>query len=139
MNLSNNTTSLQNILDTINNLPNAGENLDAELSTQDTLIAAIMTALEGKSAGGAKKTVSITMDCSPGGNARYYDADGKFNVVYAGESRTAEVLGGIVKYAYGVVESVTGDYVKGSTNGTTYVFFSDGGLIRVASDQGGSN
>lgn len=51
MSIKTNTTDLQALLEVANNLPTA-ENLDTELSTQDTLIANIMTALEGKTAGG---------------------------------------------------------------------------------------
>ena len=76
MKLANNTTSLQNILETVNSLPEAGENLDSELSTQDSLIAAIMTALEGKSVGNGKKTVSVTIDCTLGGNVSFQQQDG---------------------------------------------------------------
>lgn len=51
MSIKTNTTDLQALLEVANNLPTV-ENLDTELSTQDTLIADIMTALEGKTAGG---------------------------------------------------------------------------------------
>ena len=53
MPIKTNTTDLQALLEAANDLPVA-ENLDTELSTQDTLIANIMTALDGKTAGVSK-------------------------------------------------------------------------------------
>ncbi len=99
MSIKNNTTSLQELLEAVNNLPNAGSGgvdlpeltnegsandlmlgkelidangnvvsgsftIDNELTAQDSLIAQIATALEGKAAGGEQATPVISINSS---------------------------------------------------------------------------
>lgn len=64
MSIKTNTTDLQALLEVANNLPTA-ENLDTELSTQDDLIANIMTALEWEKGGGTEIcSVAVMLSCS---------------------------------------------------------------------------
>ena len=77
MSIKNNTTSLQSLLDTINNLPEASttpsENLDEEISTQETLIseqnikiAELAEVLANKSSGSYNSTSTIQISNNNG-------------------------------------------------------------------------
>ena len=67
-----NNVDLQGLIDTANALPDH-ENLDSELATQDTLIADIMTALEGKTAAKDPNIVAEATVTSNGSNGVYVD------------------------------------------------------------------
>lgn len=83
--LEGNNTDLQTILNTINNLPTAGSgetiNLDAEITTQDALIAELSTILEGKTAGnvGNIGTAIVTVELTGNdGVICFYYNNGQF-------------------------------------------------------------
>lgn len=81
MSIKTNTTDLQALLEVANNLP-VTENLNTELSTQDSLIAQIMTALEGKTAGGGAALESVTVRLGTGAILlTYYSTDGTAKTV----------------------------------------------------------
>lgn len=71
MSIKTNTASLQNLLDAVNNLPDAGvaENLDAEMSTQSTLlseqdakIAQLAEILSGKASGSGSSGGGVELE-----------------------------------------------------------------------------
>ena len=117
--LEGNNTDLQTILNKINDLPSAtqSENLDAEmsaqttaLSEQDTMIASIVTALEGKAAGGGVSTKRINLNWDD-------DIEGLCEITY--------VSNGEVKGLYGsnhqeVIEADYGLVIFNDPNGMSY-------------------
>lgn len=87
MSIKNNIANLQNLLETVNALPEAsnGENLEAEISTQATLlseqdakIAELAQVLAGKAGSGSGNlnTANITVNISYGTTFRYIGPDG---------------------------------------------------------------
>jgi hypothetical protein len=78
--LENNNIDLQSILDTINNLPEAtaSVNLDAEIADQDSVIAQIQAALEGKAAGGSEPVLQ-TKTVTPSTSTQTVVPDGGYD------------------------------------------------------------
>ena len=104
-----NNTDLQAVLETINNLPEAGvsENLDEEITTQeekiasqDELIASITAALEGKAAGGgnSSKIINLNWDDDYEGTCEivYLSNDGAKVLYRANDIETIEANYGVV-------------------------------------------
>ena len=105
--LQNNNMDLQSLIDKANVLPDK-VTLDAEiiaqeekLSTQDTLIASMMAALEGKVAGNSSKTKTIYLDWSEDAELIneivYLNAQGQFITVEAFDNITS------IEAEYGIV------------------------------------
>lgn len=120
------------------------ENLDAELSTQDDLIAQITAAVGGKAVPGEqKKTVSVTISVSSDARntAMYCEENRGVTIVSTGKTVTVDALYGIVTLTTSTTASVecTGDHT-GLGNGTE-LFFSDGGTYSVSRfiNSGGEN
>lgn len=115
------------------------ENLDAEITTQDNLIAQIATALEGKtgaSGGSSKNTINVTINAASA-PVYYFDADGTACEVSMGNNVSVDVLYGVVTYyAHMTIQAVlSGTYVE-HTNATsaragTVCFLEDGGSIEL--------
>lgn len=121
MSIKTNTTDLQAVLEAVNNLPEAttAENLDEELATQDTLIADIMTALDGKSAGGASGTNILTFAI----DVTEYQAEEGMTWVEWYESDYNTSNGEVTVTDYGVsVSDELGSYA-------VYYTFTNGGLM----------
>lgn len=86
MSIKNNTTTLQTILNTIANLPEAGEDLDKELSTQETLllvqhekIAELTEILAGKASGGSKEPILQNKTVTPTISTQTITADSGYD------------------------------------------------------------
>ena len=105
--LQNNNMDLQSLIDKANVLPDK-VTLDAEiiaqeekLSTQDTLIASMMAALEGKVAGNSSNTKTIYLDWSEDAELIneivYLNAQGQFITVEAFDNITS------IEAEYGIV------------------------------------
>lgn len=116
--LENNTTNLQIILNTINNLPEAGggstENLEAELSAQETLIADITTALANKASGGSGGVALETCDVSfssgmvqPGSTLIYVDENFTIQQVMAQRNVIYKAIKGTVLTTYSTSSTPT--------------------------------
>lgn len=127
--LKQNTTTIQELLNTINTLPTA-ENLGAELSTQSSLIseqdakiAELAQVLAGK-VGSGSNTVKITV--SVDGYGAVYGFDGNGNPLSA-TSGTYDFLAGIVVAS--MYYTFSGNYVKSNGTMNLYRFLSDGGSI----------
>jgi hypothetical protein len=103
MSIKQNITSLQNLLEQVNALPDAGvaENLDAELNTQTTLlseqdakIAELAQVLAGKAGGGScnLNVANITIDGRYGTTFRYVGADGLYTEYGGFDHSTIQVV-----------------------------------------------
>lgn len=112
-----------------------GENLDDELTQQDTLIANILTALDGKAAGGGAEYIEVTM-IAQYGKIQYVNENGELSTVLAGSTVTAKVYRGVVTAQGSVLGTqATGNYVDLSiSSAATYIFKSDGGTVTALAD-----
>lgn len=113
--------------------------ISAELAAQDTLIADIMTALEGKTAGGSEpKVISISVDSSSVAGVYYHDASGTIQRAEAGT--TFEALNGLVLYYGTYPVQATGDYTESSVlNYQSVKFNSAGGSVKIIVGGGGAD
>lgn len=109
---------------------------DTVVDTQASLMAQIMSALEGKAGGGGstKKTVSVTIQTSNVG-IYYIDEQGALHTITSySSSRTVDALGGIIlTYAITGITAV-GNYVASSItnqNLTLITFLEDGGTLTI--------
>lgn len=120
------------------------ENLDAELTAQDNLIAQIATALEGKTAGGggsALETCTVTITEVTGSDIEmnYLSADGELKQIAAsGSSVTIEtIVNAPIAFRYGYSAAwfnqsdtfmiLSGEYSNGGS-----IAFSGNGFVSVA-------
>lgn len=145
--LKQNTTTIQELLDTINSLPTA-ETLDTELnaqsnliSEQDAKIAELAQVLAGKAGGDSKvKMIEVTHQSSSISSG-VYCFNSSYELVNVAIGSTVSALGGIIIYTGGnMLQVISGNY-------TAYLEFSmiqiikfhaNGGTFRVING-GGSN
>lgn len=99
-----------------------GENLDAAISAQDSLISQIKTALQGKAAGGAVETVTLTYSSMPAPGVTLHYIDGNLTTQTAMLFRNTEyqVLKNSILFVYG-------DGYNGMFAGTTFILGVAGG------------
>lgn len=140
MSIKTNTASLQNLLDAVNNLPEA-ENLDSEISTQTTLIseqgakiAELAEILSSKASGGASNVpmVSVTITDEVGMNGAYYFDENSTLQNVVETTTTVRALCGIV-FTRTPSESITvsGNYILSNELINAVRFLEDGGTVTV--------
>lgn len=102
--LNKNTTDLQALLETVNSLP---------------------------SAGGGKKTVTVTIANQTYYNVAYWDED-YTKQTFKNATRNIEALHGLISVPATGVRNFTGDYVQLDT--TLYMLLEDGVTVEINSD-----
>lgn len=105
--LIDNTSTIQELIDRVNGLPEAGgENLDTVISEQDSLISQIQTALQGKAAGGggSVETCSVQIGgfSDPETSVYYVDLSGQLVTELADGGMVITVMKNSIVYHDGM-------------------------------------
>lgn len=143
--LKQNTTTIQELLDTINNLPEA-ENLDTELNAQSTLlseqdakITELAQVLAGKAGGDSKVKMIEVTHASSSISSGVYCFNSSYELVNVAIGSTVSALGGIIIYAGSyTLQAISENYTVYLKSSMTQIikFHANGGTFHVINNSG---